>query len=61
MSGNGYFFYYSLIGNDITNETFFDLLNPNFPPERASVKVKTNSDLLRAFFEQQPGIQVSGF
>ncbi|XP_064619737.1 centrosomal protein of 120 kDa-like isoform X2 [Lineus longissimus] len=58
LSGNGYFFYYSLLGNDITNETFFDLLNPNFPPERASVKVKSNSDFLRAFFEQQPGIQV---
>lgn len=56
---SGYFFYFSLLGNDVTNETFHDLINPNFPAERASVKIRSNVDTLRAFFTCQPGLQVS--
>ncbi|KAF3851534.1 hypothetical protein F7725_013306 [Dissostichus mawsoni] len=35
--GSGFFFYYSLLGNDITSEPFHNLLSPDFEPERASV------------------------
>ena len=55
----GFFFYYSLLGNDVTNEAFFDLLNPTFPAERASVRLRSNVDVLRAFFSSQPGIEVN--
>lgn len=58
VTASGYFFYFSLLGNDVTNETFHDLINPNFPAERASVKIRSNVDTLRAFFSCQPGIQV---
>ncbi|XP_063434844.1 centrosomal protein of 120 kDa-like [Mytilus trossulus] len=54
----GYFFYFSLLGNDVTNETFQDLINPNFPAERASVKIKSSVDALRIFLSSQPGVQV---
>lgn len=55
---SGYFFYFSLLGNDVTNEVFHDLINPNFPAERASVRVRTSVEALRQFFTHQPGIQV---
>ena len=58
VPSDGFFFYYSLLGNDITNEAFVDLLNPNFPPERASVKVRSSVDALRLFLVHQPGLQV---
>ena len=57
-NANGYFFYYSLLGNDVTNEAFHDLLNPNFPAERASVRMRSSVDALRLFFQHQPGIEV---
>ncbi|XP_064607964.1 centrosomal protein of 120 kDa-like isoform X3 [Liolophura sinensis] len=56
-STNGYFFYYSLFGNDVTNESFSDLLNPSFPAERASVRIRSSVDMLRSFFSSQPGVQ----
>lgn len=55
---SGYFFYFSLLGNDVTNETFQDLINPNFPAERASVRVRSSVDALRTFLAHQPGVQV---
>ena len=58
LASSGYFFYYSLLGNDVTNETFYDLLSPSFPPERASVKVRSSVEALRAFFVSQPGVQL---
>ena len=58
LPSSGYFFYYSLLGNDVTNEVFFDLVNPAFPPERASVKIRSSVEALRAFFGGQPGLQV---
>lgn len=59
LPSSGYFFYYSLIGNDVTNEVFFDISNPSFPPERASVKIRSSIEALRSFFVSQPGLQVS--
>ncbi|ESO92587.1 hypothetical protein LOTGIDRAFT_190538, partial [Lottia gigantea] len=57
LSASSYFFYYSLLGNDVTNEAFTDLINTNFPAERASVKLRSSVDALRIFFFNQPGIQ----
>nr|XP_028604443.1 LOW QUALITY PROTEIN: centrosomal protein of 120 kDa [Podarcis muralis] len=45
-----FFFYYSLLGNDVTNEPFTDLINPNFEPERASVRIRSSIEVLRAYF-----------
>ncbi|XP_070175091.1 centrosomal protein of 120 kDa-like isoform X2 [Littorina saxatilis] len=57
-ASSGFFFYYSLLGNDVTNETFPDLVNPSFPAERASVRVRSSVDALRMFFTRQPGLQI---
>lgn len=57
-NANGYFFYFSLLGNDVTNETFQDMINPNFPAERASVRIQSSIEVLRLFFSHQPGVQV---
>ncbi|XP_071098431.1 centrosomal protein of 120 kDa-like [Haliotis cracherodii] len=57
-ASGGYFFYYSLLGNDVTNESFADLINPSFPAERASVRLRSSVDALRVFFHSQPGIQI---
>lgn len=56
--GSGFFFYYSLLGNDITSEPFASLLSPDFEPERASVRIRSSKQVLRAFLSQQPGLQV---
>lgn len=57
-TANGYFFYFSLLGNDVTNETFQDLINPNFPAERASVRIRSSVDAFRTFLANQPGVQI---
>ncbi|WAR00622.1 CE120-like protein [Mya arenaria] len=56
--GGGYFFYFSLFGNDVTNEVFNDLINPQFPAERASVRIRSSVEAIRMFFSSQPGLQV---
>lgn len=56
--GGGFYFYYSLLSNDVTNEVFQDLLQPNFPAERASVRINSNLDILKAFFAQHVGLEV---
>lgn len=57
-AAQGFFFYYSLLGNDVTNEIFSNLLNPSFPAERASVRVRSSVEALRIFFSHQPGLQI---
>lgn len=54
-----FFFYYSLLGNDVTNEPFNDLINPNFEPERASVRICSNVEILRVYLALQSKLQVS--
>ncbi|XP_074650244.1 centrosomal protein of 120 kDa-like [Tubulanus polymorphus] len=54
----GFFFYYSLLGNDVTIEPFYDLLDAKFAAERSTVRVRSSLDVLRAFLEKQPGLQV---
>lgn len=56
-----FFFYYSLLGNDVTNEPFTDLINPNFEPERASVRIRSSADVLQVYLCAQSKLQVSCF
>ncbi|XP_051019125.1 centrosomal protein of 120 kDa [Acomys russatus] len=53
-----FFFYYSLLGNDVTNEPFNDLINPNFEPERASVHIRSNVEILRAYLALHSRLQI---
>lgn len=53
-----FFFYYSLLGNDITSEPFHNLLSPDFEPERASVRIRSSKQVLQSFLSQQPSLQV---
>ncbi|XP_036884685.1 centrosomal protein of 120 kDa isoform X2 [Sturnira hondurensis] len=52
-----FFFYYSLLGNDVTNEPFNDLINPNFEPERASVRIRSSVEILRVYLALQSKLQ----
>ncbi|KAF4787599.1 Centrosomal protein of 120 kDa [Turdus rufiventris] len=53
-----FFFYYSLLGNDVTNEPFTDLINPNFEPERASVRIRSTVEILHVYFCAQSKLQI---
>uniref|UniRef100_A0A3Q3EQM5 Centrosomal protein 120 n=1 Tax=Labrus bergylta TaxID=56723 RepID=A0A3Q3EQM5_9LABR len=56
--GSEFFFYYSLLSNDITSEPFHNLLSPDFEPERASVRIRSSKQILQAFLSQQPGLEI---
>nr|XP_046241768.1 centrosomal protein of 120 kDa [Scatophagus argus] len=56
--GSEFFFYYSLLGNDITSEPFHNLLSPDFEPERASVRIRSSMRILQTFLSQQPSLQI---
>ncbi|KAJ7993772.1 hypothetical protein DPEC_G00258170 [Dallia pectoralis] len=56
--GSDFFFYYTLLGNDITSEPFQNLMSPSFEPERASVRIRSSDPVIRAFLSQQPSLQV---
>ncbi|XP_051950494.1 centrosomal protein of 120 kDa-like [Xyrauchen texanus] len=56
--GSEFFFYYTLLGNDVTSEPFQNLIRPNFEPERASVRICSSDRALRLFFSQQPNLQI---
>ncbi|NXI81865.1 CE120 protein, partial [Rhipidura dahli] len=53
-----FFFYYSLLGNDVTNEPFTDLINPNFEPERASVRIRSTVQVLHVYLCAQSKLQI---
>merc|ERR1719193_1656241 len=58
-SNGGFFFFYTLFGNSVTTDPFFDVLEPNFPSERASVRVRATFDKLDSFLRlQHPGIEI---
>ncbi|XP_049907999.1 centrosomal protein of 120 kDa isoform X1 [Epinephelus moara] len=56
--GSEFFFYYSLLGNDITSEPFHNLLSPDFEPERASVRLRSSKQILQTFLSQQPSLEI---
>ncbi|NXP55906.1 CE120 protein, partial [Heliornis fulica] len=53
-----FFFYYSLLGNDVTNEPFTDLIHANFEPERASVRIRSTADVLQVYLCTQSKLQI---
>ncbi|XP_075692280.1 centrosomal protein of 120 kDa [Rhinoderma darwinii] len=53
-----FFFYYSLLGNDVTNEPFTDLISPDFEPERASVRIRSTTEVLYMYLSVQPKLQI---
>ncbi|KAK2507418.1 hypothetical protein MC885_014461, partial [Smutsia gigantea] len=53
-----FFFYYCLLGNDVTNEPFNDLINPDFEPERASVRIRSSIEILRVYLALQSKLQI---
>ncbi|XP_068559640.1 centrosomal protein of 120 kDa [Cebidichthys violaceus] len=55
---SGFFFYYTLLGNDITSEPFDNLLSPDFEPERASVRIRSSKQVLQSFLSHQPSLQI---
>ena len=59
LSSMPYFFYYSLLGRDVTTCTFEDLLNPLFHPQQASVRLSCKPDVVRQFLVVQKPLQVS--
>uniref|UniRef100_A0A8B9RE54 Centrosomal protein 120 n=1 Tax=Astyanax mexicanus TaxID=7994 RepID=A0A8B9RE54_ASTMX len=56
--GSEFFFFYSLLGNDVTSEPFQNLISPNFEPERASVRIRSSERLLHVFLSQQKNLQI---
>ncbi|XP_072537057.1 centrosomal protein of 120 kDa isoform X2 [Salminus brasiliensis] len=58
--GSEFFFFYSLLCNDVTSEPFQNIISPNFEPERASVRIRSSDRLLRVFLSQQRNLQSLG-
>lgn len=50
-----YYFYYKLLGNDITSEVF---KMASFKPERASIRIKSTRDNLAALLATQGDLKV---
>lgn len=49
---DGYYFYYSFLGNDILTHRFYHLDDPNFPAERVAIRFRTRADNLQVFLDQ---------
>ena len=45
-------FYYSFLGNDITTQHFSNLIDPNFPAERVSIRLKGSRKDLATLFKE---------
>ncbi|KAK7933345.1 hypothetical protein WMY93_004241 [Mugilogobius chulae] len=56
--GSDFYFYYTLLGNDITSEPFHSLLTPAFEPERASVRIRSSKQVLQRFLRQESCLQI---
>ncbi|KAJ3278582.1 hypothetical protein HK104_002204 [Borealophlyctis nickersoniae] len=48
-SDNGYYFFYTFLGNEIVTEKFRNLNNPNFPAERVSIRLRASLNDLKTF------------
>lgn len=54
-----WYFYYNLLGNDITSESFLSSTNsPSFRPECASIRVKSSRELLSLLLVSQEELKV---
>lgn len=56
--GMDFYFYYTLLGNDITSESFQNVVTPSFEPERASVRIRSSEKILRAYLSKQPSLEI---
>ncbi|KAM9810498.1 centrosomal protein of 120 kDa [Neosynchiropus ocellatus] len=56
--GPEFYFYYSLLGNDVTTEPFHNLLSPDFQPERASVRLRSSEQMVQRFLAHEPSLQI---
>ena len=55
---DGFYFFYQILGNDVSSEPFHDAINPNFAAERASVRILSNTSVLKLFFQKNPSLKV---
>ena len=55
---DGFYFYYSLFDNDVTNETFYDLMSTRMPTERATVRLFTTPQRLEKYIRKVCSIDV---
>lgn len=58
-NGQGFYFQYTLFGNKVSSEIFWDIFQPEFAPERASVRINSHMKLLRTFLHSFSGVKVS--
>ncbi|XP_075750286.1 centrosomal protein of 120 kDa [Rhipicephalus microplus] len=56
--GGQYHFIYHLLGHEVSTESFPSLENPEFPAERASLRIRSSGPVLRRFFAAHPTLQV---
>lgn len=54
-----FYFFYKLLGNDVSSEPFQDVINPSFAAERASVRILSNMATLKMFFQRNPSLKVN--
>jgi len=55
---NGFFFFYTLFGNSVTTDPFFDVLAPSFPSERASVRIRSTLEKVVKFLRLQTSVEI---
>ena len=58
---DGFYFFYKLLGNDVSSEPFQDVINPSFAAERASVRILSNMTTLKMFFQRNPSLKVKTY
>ena len=58
QTDKGFYFYYSLFDNDVTNETFYDLITTDIPTERASVRINANPKSVDNYFQRKQNLKV---
>ncbi|XP_049267398.1 centrosomal protein of 120 kDa [Rhipicephalus sanguineus] len=56
--GGPYHFIYHLLGHEVSTEAFPSLESPEFPAERASLRIRSSGPVLRRFFAAHPTLQV---
>ena len=54
----GFYFFYQILGNNVSSEPFHDVFNPNFAAERASVRILSSTSILKLFFQKNPSLRV---
>eukprot|EP00795_Rhopilema_esculentum_P005989 gene5989-11355_t len=54
---DGFYFFYKLLGNEVTSEPFHDVINANFAAERASVRLFSNFLTLKKLLSRDSSIE----